>query len=247
MNKPYEQLPEAMITGENSLRFSFGSRVEKSTYYKVRKFCKIAEQHSGELFQEIVPSFHTVTVYFKQDLYKPDEMIERLLTKWSQCEEEEANPVERKLRIPVCYDNEFSLDMDRVTSHTGLTREEVISLHAGHTYTVYMIGFLPGFPYLGKLHERLATPRLPTPRDKVSRGTVGIGGSQTGIYSLDCPGGWNIIGKTPLDLYLPERKEPFFFQAGDQLEFQPVTLGEFHEISEELASDPEEIKRFIAN
>jgi len=102
-----------------------------------------------------VPSFHTVTVYFKKELKKPDEMIERLLTKWVEYKEEEAESVERKLHIPVCYDDEFSFDMDRVTSYTKLTREEVISLHAGHTYTVYMIGFLPGFPYLGKLHEKL--------------------------------------------------------------------------------------------
>ncbi|WP_313801645.1 5-oxoprolinase subunit PxpB [Cytobacillus sp.] len=245
MSKLYEQLPEAMITGENSLRFSFGSEVEKGTYYKVRRFSKIAEQHSGDLFQEIVPSFHTVTIYFKKELKEPNEIIERLLNKWIHCKEEEAEPMERKLQIPVCYDDVFSLDMDRVTNHTKLTREEVISLHAGHTYTVYMIGFLPGFPYLGRLHKKLATPRLATPRDRVAKGTVGIGGSQTGIYSLDCPGGWNIIGKTPLDLYMPERKEPFFFQAGDQLVFQPVSLVEFYEISNELASYPEEIKRFI--
>lgn len=242
MNK---QLPEVMRTGENSLRFRFGSGVEKGTYHKVRKFCKIAEQHSGDYFQEIVPSFHTVTVYFKKELKKPDEMIERLLTKWVEYKEEEAESVERKLHIPVCYDDEFSFDMDRVTSYTKLTREEVISLHAGHTYTIYMIGFLPGFPYLGKLHERLETPRLPTPRDRVAKGTVGIGGKQTGIYSLDCPGGWNIIGKTPVDLYSPDRKEPFFFQAGDQLKFLPVTLAEFQEIRKELTNYPEEIKRFI--
>jgi len=126
-----------------------------------------------------------------------------------------------------------------------LSREEVIALHTQTTYTVYMMGFLPGFPYLGKLDERLATPRRPTPRFKVEKGTVGIGGHQTGVYPLDSPGGWNIIGKTPLDLFRPDREEPFLIQAGDRLEFYPIPILEYQELRQEMDKSPEAVQRFI--
>ncbi|MEH7123031.1 MULTISPECIES: 5-oxoprolinase subunit PxpB [unclassified Bacillus (in: firmicutes)] len=245
MSNLQKYIPEAMVTGENSIRFCFGQNIDSETFQKVRKFCMTVERDSGSLIEEVVPSYHAVTVYYKKEMKNPNNDIKRLLTKWELCSVEETENKIRKLHIPVCYDDEFSLDIERVMKHTQLSKEEIIYLHAHQTYTVYMIGFLPGFPYLGGLNEKLATPRLDTPRAKVSKGTVGIGNNQTGIYPLESPGGWNIIGRTPLGLYLPDRSEPFFIQAGDQLEFLPISMAEYDKIKKRLEEDPEEIKSFI--
>lgn len=245
MNNMRNSAPEAMVTGENSIRFSFGHYLDRETFQKVRKFCIAVERDSGFLIEEVVPSYHTITVYYKKEIKNPANEIQRLLKKYEHCSEEGTGERTRKLHIPVCYDDEFGLDMERVMKYTQLSKKEIISLHTHHTYTVYMIGFLPGFPYLGGLNEKLATPRLDSPRAKVLKGTVGIGNNQTGVYPLDSPGGWNIIGRTPLDLYLPSRSEPFFIQAGDQLEFLSISMGEFYEIKRRLEADPEEIKGFV--
>lgn len=222
--------PYVHITGERSIRFAFGSEVGKETFNRVQQFCEMVEKESHLYMEEVVPSYLTVTVYLKKDLKDKGPFIQSLLMKWQRHFQGEGFKETRKLRIPVCYDGEFGLDMERVMSHTGLSRGEIITLHSSTLYTVYMIGFLPGFPYLGELNEKLATPRLHTPRLKVPKGTVGIGGSQTGIYPLESPGGWNIIGKTPIDIYDPNREEPFFIRAGDQLQFYPISKEEFWEM-----------------
>jgi KipI family sensor histidine kinase inhibitor len=126
------------------------------------------------------------------------------------------------IEIPTLYGGDSGPDLDYVASHNGLTPEEVVQIHASGTYRIYMLGFTPGFPYLGGMDERIATPRLETPRTKISGGSVGIAGAQTGIYPIDSPGGWQIIGRTPLALYDPQREEPILLQAGESIRFVPI-------------------------
>lgn len=135
------------------------------------------------------------------------------------------------LRIPVCYGRHFGPDLEEVAAFHGITTEEVVHLHSAPEYYVYMIGFTPGFPYLGGLDERLFTPRKREPRKWVSAGTVGLADRQTGIYSIDSPGGWQLIGKTPFKLFDINRPEPFLFKPGDSLRFFPITEGEFENYS----------------
>ena len=120
--------------------------------------------------------------------------------------------------------------MHTVMEHTGLSRQSIIELHSGRDYLIYMLGFLPGFAYLGGLDERLHTPRLATPRTKIEAGSVGIGGSQTGIYPLDSPGGWQLIGKTPVRPYEERRENPILYRAGDYIRFVPIKEKEYQEI-----------------
>lgn len=131
----------------------------------------------------------------------------------------------RIIEIPVNYGEEHGPDLDEVAAHAGLSPEEIIRRHSGADYPVYMIGFTPGFPYLGGMDASLCTPRKATPRERVPAGSVGIAEAQTGIYPIDSPGGWQIIGRTPLRLFDPDRAEPFLVRAGDILRFVPVTAG----------------------
>lgn len=129
--------------------------------------------------------------------------------------------------VPVCYGGEFGPDLEEVAAHHVLDIEEVIQLHCIPLYQVYMIGFTPGFAYLGGLDERLHTPRKNEPRKKVLAGSIGIADQQTGIYPIDSPGGWQLIGRTPLRVFDPDRETPFLIQAGDFVRFRPITEMEF--------------------
>lgn len=141
---------------------------------------------------------------------------------------ESGKPVPGRLfELPVCYGGSFGPDLARVAGHAGLSGEEVVRLHSGREYRIYMLGFLPGFPYLGGMEERLATPRLERPRVRIPAGSVGIGGSQTGVYPIDSPGGWQLIGRTPLRLFDPVRPLPW--KAGDRIRFRPVSEEEYLE------------------
>jgi inhibitor of KinA len=135
------------------------------------------------------------------------------------------------IEIPVCYDDKFAPDLDQVCYHTGLTAEQVIDLHSGAAYRVNCLGFTPGFPYLSGLPAELNTPRRPVPRKGVPAGSVGIGGNQTGIYPSTSPGGWNIIGRTPMRLFTPQKNPPALLCAGDVVRFRPITRREFDEFS----------------
>jgi inhibitor of KinA len=131
------------------------------------------------------------------------------------------------VEIPVCYDPEFALDLDHVAQHAQMSPKEVVDLHRATDYHVNCIGFTPGFPYLAGLPEKLATPRRATPRKEIPAGSVAIGGRQSGIYSLRSPGGWNVIGRTPLRLFDPQKNPPALLRAGDRLRFQAISRQEF--------------------
>lgn len=236
---------KVMVTGERSIRFQLGDQMDRDTYRKVRMFSQMVEKDAYYLLEEIVPSYHTVTIYLRKEWPNMNQVIQHYVTKWQKTAGTMDTPPPRKITIPVCYDEEFGLDIERVMIHTSLTAEEIIQRHTKPLYTVYMMGFLPGFPYLGQLDETLATPRLATPRRSVAKGSVGIGGNQTGIYPLESPGGWNMIGKTPIELFSIDRSEPFFLQAGDRLQFVPIEKSEFYKIKQALAARPEALNEYV--
>ena len=177
--------------------------------------------------EETIPAYASLLV--KYDPFLTDyaalcEALRRLEKTFSASTVQSGRIVE----IPVCYGGAYGEDLPFVAQHAGLSEQEVIALHTARPYRIYMLGFLPGFPYLGGLDERLHTPRLPTPRTKIPAGSVGIGGKQTGIYPMESPGGWQLIGRTPLTLFAPG--EPLPYAAGDRIRFIPIDENEFERI-----------------
>lgn len=189
---------------------------------------------------EFAPAYTTIAVFFDPMVVanagpKPDEALDWLTERVRAAVAPHmrggrgraaASPV-RLVEIPVCYDPEFALDLERVANHAQISSNEVIDLHSATEYRVICIGFTPGFPYLAGLPKELATPRHATPRKEIPAGSVAIGGAQTGIYPLRSPGGWNVIGRTPLQLFDPEKSPPAFLRAGDRVRFRAITREEF--------------------
>jgi inhibitor of KinA len=148
-------------------------------------------------------------------------------------------------RIPVCYDEEFGLDLVEISEEKNVSKSEIIQRHSSAVYTVFFIGFLPGFLYLGGLDKRLHFPRKKSPRLHIKKGAVAIGGEQTGVYPNGSPGGWNIIGNSPLDFFNPDKKTPCFAKSGDQIQFLPVEKAEYDRILRQVANGTYEIEREV--
>lgn len=180
---------------------------------------------------ETVPAFASLMITY-DPLVTDYETVAAALQKLAEAPDAGNTAETGKLvTIPVCYGGDFGPDLPFVAKHAGLTEQEVIALHAGRDYRIYMLGFLPGFPYLGGLDERLFTPRLPTPRTAIPAGAVGIGGEQTGLYPIASPGGWQLIGRTPLKLFDPAAGT-LPYAAGDRIRFTPITRAEFDALAQ---------------
>lgn len=173
--------------------------------------------------REVIPGMNNLTVLLTDAQSSALDAIERLQSWWE--ESEAIEPESRLIEIPVIYGGVQGPDLDNVAHHTGMTPRQVVECHSGIDYIVYFLGFQPGFPYLGGMPEKLATPRHGEPRLSVPAGSVGIGGSQTGIYPLATPGGWQLIGQTSLAMFDPQREKPTLLLPGDSVRFVPQKEG----------------------
>jgi len=221
---------------DRSVLLSFGNIVDPAINERVLVLHKALSQSPFEGFVESVPAYASLAVFYDvkkirihtsstafayvkkhlQDLLEQGTQVNDLTT--------------RLLKIPVCYDTDLGMDITDVAKMRGLTIDEIISLHSAVIYRVYMIGFMPGFAYMGAVDEKIIAPRKERPRLLVPAGSVGIAGSQTGIYPVDSPGGWQIIGKTPLSLFDTRRADPCLLAAGDQVQFFPIDRNKFEQL-----------------
>ena len=227
---------------ENAISLEFGDDINEETLDRIARLNQSIRRNPFEGLLSTIPAYTTLTLYFNPVALMNDPDLKGLTTldkisgyiKSIHVETKNDQQIHNQImQIPVCYDPAFGFDLQELSSFYQLKKEEIIDIHSSAVYTVYMIGFVPGFPYLGGLSEKLTTPRKQNPRAAIPAGSVGIAGQQTGIYPLETPGGWQIIGRTPLKLFNVNRQQPSLLKAGDKLKFEPVSLMEFEQIERE--------------
>ncbi len=217
--------------GERGLLIEFGQDINPEINARVRAMAAALEKNTPMGVTEIIPAYRSLLLTFDPLLTHP----ERIKTKVKSIDNILKIDIEssRVVKIPVCYSKEYGPDMENVKDSSGLNAQEIIKLHSQPEYLIYMIGFTPGFAFLGGLNRDLFTPRLETPRMAVPEGSVGIANNQTGMYPITSPGGWQIIGRTPLKLFAPHREKPFLYKAGDKIKFFPISPQEYKILQEQ--------------
>ena len=220
------------IAGDRGLLVEYGDSIEPQVNTKVRSMAIVLEQDAPEGIIETIPTYRSLLLVYNPSLTNPH-ILKKALNKLEERLYEIEIPAPKTVEIPVCYGKEFGPDIEYVAKIHHLTVDEVIQLHCEPEYLIYMVGFTPGFAFLGGLTERLHTPRLETPRTLIPGGSVAIANNQTGIYPIASPGGWQLIGRTPLLVFAPKRPDPFLYQAGDRIKFKPISPEEYARIAEE--------------
>lgn len=220
--------------GDSALLVNFEQRIDEAINNQVLSLYKQLQEVKEVTF--LIPAYCSLTVGFGEQIsFKALSKQIEDLPKKNQSTDLNLNP--RLIEIPVCYEAPYALDMSEVTEKTGLTQQEIIDTHCQETYKVYMLGFVAGFAYLGSLPEQLFCPRKTEPRKEVLAGSVGLAGRQTGIYPANAPGGWQIIGRTPIPTFNPKAEKPTLFKAGDAVKFKPISSAEFEEIEKQVSSN----------
>ncbi len=227
--------PKVNPMGERAILIQFEPNISVETLQKVLFFKELIEEKFLEVIDEVVSAYSSLLIKYTftiEDVYGELNRLEMLL-KTANIREINNSHV---FHLPVCYEEEFGLDLEEISARNSISKNDIIRLHSQPVYTVYFTGFLPGFLYLGGLDERLHISRRNEPRLQVKKGAVGIGEKQTGIYPKTSPGGWQIIGNSPVELFQKDRNPPCQILAGDKVKFVPVSRAEYDRISEETAA-----------
>ena len=225
-------IPRIYSIHDQAITIEFSQTIDEQINMQVIAWQHEIESNPFPGFIECVPAYSSLTIYINSDcniddlknkLHKKINIIENKNYFNASSKDQDAKPIE----IPVCYDSEFGFDLPWLSNALKLSIEEIIQLHSEHIYRVYMIGFIPGFPYMGVLPAQLETSRKQNPSLKIPTGSIGVAGKQTGIYPAEIPGGWHIIGKTPLTIFDKSSESICLLKAGDRVKFIPITKKEF--------------------
>lgn len=220
-------------SGEMGLLVRFKEAIHPSINREVMGLFLLLERESFKGIIEITPAYNSLLIEYDPLLITYEDLVSSIKSLYHSMEKTDI-PIPSLYMIPTCYGGEFGPDLSWLANYCGLTPKEVIALHSGTDYLIYMLGFSPGFPYLGGMDERLAVPRLREPRSKIPAGSVAIASQQTGIYPSPTPGGWRIIGRTPLRLFTREKRDPVLLKAGNYLRFLPIEVREYEEIYQRI-------------
>lgn len=222
-----------LVSGDCAVCVEFGNEISPEINRKIRAFKIAVEKEGIEGIVETVPTYRSLLVVYKPEVIRFKELTEKFEVIMGAMDTIQIPPP-TVIEIPVLYGGEMGPDIENVASHNGKTVEEVIKIHTSEEYLIYMLGFIAGFPYLGGMSKEIATPRLKSPRVKIEGGSVGIAGEQTGVYPVASPGGWQLIGRTPLKLYDSEREKPVLLEAGQYIKFRSVNEDEYKKIEKQV-------------
>ncbi len=214
--------------GDSAVTVEFGNRIDDQLNGAVHAFASAVEALGHPAIREVVPTYRSATVHYLPHLLEYAALVQ-LLRPLTETQGG-AGPFGAPVEIPVLYGGPWGPDLEEVAAHCGMTPEQVIAAHSAPCYRIYMLGFTPGFPYLGGMDPRLATPRRKEPRIRIPAGSVGIAGNQTGVYPIESPGGWQLIGRTPLRLFDLGSDPPILLQAGRSIRFVPIDEPTYHRL-----------------
>ena len=225
-----------LICGDSALTMEFGNVISEEINKKIRTLTTLIENRKISGINEVVPTYRSLMIHYNPLIIGYEELV--IILKEA---EENINSIELPspeiIEIPVLYGGKYGPDIENVAKHNNLTVEEVVKIHTSAQYLIYMLGFTPGFPYLGGMDKRIATPRLSSPRIKIPAGSVGIAGEQTGVYPVQSPGGWQLIGSTPLELFNPKRDNPILLKSGNYIVFKSINEEEYMRIKEDVKNN----------
>jgi KipI family sensor histidine kinase inhibitor len=222
--------PRFLLAGDKGVLVEFGAAIDPEINRKVRQIFLSLEKTPIDGVTEIIPTYRSILIFYDPFKSNPERLNQEILDRENKLDEWEIPPPET-VEIPVAYGGDLGPDLEFVSQHNNLTPEEVVQIHTSRTYLIYMLGFTPGYPFLGGLSEKIFTPRLENPRQFVPAGSVAIANNQAGIYPIDSPGGWQLIGKTPIKLYDPTGSPPILLKAGNYLKFKRISREEFEKLA----------------
>ena len=230
-----------LISGDKGLVVEFGNIISEEVNKKVRNLYLAIRKIHIEGIIEMIPTYRSLLIHYDPIEIQIDDLMEKLMEIEKYLDNIDL-PKPRIIEIPTIYGGEFGEDINFVSEHNGISEDEVIKIHSSVDYLIYMIGFTPGFSYLGGMSDKIEAPRLKIPRTKIPAGSIGIAGKQTGIYPIESPGGWQLIGRTPIKLYDPNSQIPILLQAGNYIKFIPIEKEEYDNICNLVEKDLYEIK-----
>lgn len=222
--------PTISPVGDRAISIDFGQVIDPTINRHIRQTIERIKELQLDGIIELVPTYCALLVEYDAMLYSYSEICNIIEPTLEEGMANTTNELVTVVEVPTVYGGEFGPDLRFVASHNHLSEDEVISIHSGTDYLVYMLGFIPGFTYLGGMDPRIATPRLSSPRTLIPAGSVGIAGEQTGTYPSDSPGGWQIIGRTPVTMYDMSKAQAALLKAGDYVRYVPIDESEFHRI-----------------
>ncbi|MEX1190860.1 MAG: 5-oxoprolinase subunit PxpB [Brumimicrobium sp.] len=233
--------PEILPFGEFAFLLNWSQKIDEQIHKSVVVTNRLINDHFFEFIIETTPAYNSIALYLKDDIDVRD-FVEKLYSLIDKLPEKDVVDNGNIFEIPVCYDLKFGIDLEELSTHHKLSIKAIIAHHTAPIYPVYFIGFLPGFPYLEGLNPILSTPRKTRPRNVIPAGSVGIAGNQTGVYTIDSPGGWNIIGRSPINFFDNNAEQPSLLKAGDYVKFFSVDKARFQSIQEQVKENTYIIK-----
>ncbi len=222
-----------LLTGDTSILVEFGNAISTKINAKIRAFDIVLKKSGLEGLVETVATYRSLSVHYRPECIGHEALVAHMQNLLENLDTVSVPPA-KVMELPVIYGGEYGPDIDFVASHNTKSVQDVIDIHTSQEYLIYMLGFAPGFPYLGGMSKEIATPRLSSPRLKIPAGSVGIAGEQTGAYPFDSPGGWQLIGRTPVKLYDVHRSKPILLSPGDYVKFTAINQEDYDRIIKEV-------------